>query len=173
MIVEVLVAKIASAGAAASSRRNKSRLSSSRSGPFSCTNCARATASSSEGTKRRRSSEAPGARPTACIAGHCAATVSCRAASAPGAGSLAATSRPRARKAVAQLAPMTPVPTTATAGCPIRSSLHSNVLPSCEAFLLKWKRIQDGNCIYGMLEGDVAAAFGLKHSPGLVRGGDF
>jgi hypothetical protein len=110
MIVDVLEASGASGGAASSRRRKRSRLMSSRSGPFSCTKPASATASSGEAANRRRSVDAPGDRPICCIAGHCASTVLRSASSAPGAGSLATTSMPRARKAVAQLAPMTPAP---------------------------------------------------------------
>src|SRR5712664_3762572 len=58
--------------------------------------------------------EAPEASPNRCIAGHAAATKRFSAASAPGATSVATTSRPLARNSVAQLAPMTPVPIMAS-----------------------------------------------------------
>src|SRR3989440_5641693 len=54
--------------------------------------------------------EAPDARPSRSNAGHAAATNRLSAASAPGATSVATTSRPLARKSADQLAPMTPVP---------------------------------------------------------------
>ena len=103
-----------SAGQNSAMAVNKARLASSRSGPFSCTNAAPASAASSVGATRRRSSPAPSDRPIRCITGQWAATASRSRASAPGAGSHAATSIPRARKALHQLAPITPVPIMAT-----------------------------------------------------------
>ena len=110
VIVDVLVASGESAGAASSSLRNRSRLTSRRSGPFSWTKSTPATASSGDATNRRRSGDAPGESPICSMAAHCAATVRRNACSAPASGSVAITSMPRARNAVAQLAPMTPVP---------------------------------------------------------------
>ena len=110
VMVEELVARMASGSAAASRAAKTSRFNASRSGPFSWTNSAASTAPSGVEQKRSRPGEAPGARPIASIAGHCRAMVARNAASASGAGSLAVTSRPRARKQVAQLAPITPVP---------------------------------------------------------------
>src|ERR1700722_9242399 len=52
-------------------------------------------------------------RPLALRAGHAASTNLCRFFSASGAGSVATTSKPRARNSAAQLAPITPVPTIA------------------------------------------------------------
>ena len=111
---EELDASKVAGGAAASMRRNRSILMSIRSGPFSCTKSASATASSSRSWKRSRSGDAPSASPKRVIVGQCCATASRRRASAPGEGSVASTSRPRARKYAVQLAPMTPVATTAT-----------------------------------------------------------
>src|SRR5690606_15653780 len=64
-------------------------------------------------TKRRRSSEAPGARPCRSSAGQALARRLRSAASAPGAGSQAITSRPWARARAIQPAPITPVPRAA------------------------------------------------------------
>src|SRR4051812_7022093 len=60
-----------------------------------------------------RSRVAPGVRPIVVSAGHASSTYFRRLASALGAGSVATTSKPRARYCAAQLAPMTPVPTMA------------------------------------------------------------
>src|SRR6266478_5680876 len=60
-----------------------------------------------------RSRDAPGARPIMVSAGHASSTYFRKLASAFGAGSVATTSKPRARYCAAQLAPMTPVPTIA------------------------------------------------------------
>src|ERR1700737_787049 len=61
-----------------------------------------------------RAGEAPGASPIRLRAGQKSMTRLRKRASAPCAGSVATTSKPLARKQAAQLAPMTPVPTTAT-----------------------------------------------------------
>ena len=58
--------------------------------------------------------EAPSTRPSSVRIGQCAATSARSRSSAPGDGSVATTSSPWARKCATQLAPMTPVPTTAT-----------------------------------------------------------
>src|SRR5215467_11120126 len=63
--------------------------------------------------KLRRSRDAPGERPTIVSAGHASSTYFRRFASAFGAGSVAITSKPRAKYCAAQLAPITPVPTIA------------------------------------------------------------
>src|SRR5215470_12795928 len=63
--------------------------------------------------KLRRSRDAPGDRPISVSAGHASSTYLRRFASAFGAGSVATTSKPRARYWAAQLAPITPVPTIA------------------------------------------------------------
>src|SRR5438094_9004086 len=65
------------------------------------------------GVKVRRSRAAPGERPMASSCPHASSTYLRRLASALGAGSVATTSKPRARYCAAQLAPMTPVPTIA------------------------------------------------------------
>ncbi len=96
---EELLARTVPGGAAASRTANSRSFSSGRSGPFSCTNSASATASARSGVNdSRRWSAATAARSRS---------------SAPGAGSLATTRCPWERKSVAQDAPMTPVPTTA------------------------------------------------------------
>src|SRR5258706_11253744 len=61
-----------------------------------------------------RAGEASGASPIRLRAGQKLLTRLRKRASAPSAGSVATTSKPLARKQAAQLAPMTPVPTTAT-----------------------------------------------------------
>src|SRR5258708_39941641 len=63
--------------------------------------------------KLRRSRDAPGERPMASSSSHASSTYLRSFASASGAGSVATTSKPRARYCAAQLAPMTPVPTMA------------------------------------------------------------
>src|ERR1700751_4639790 len=63
---------------------------------------------------KRRSREPSGEIPRAVKSFHAASMYRRRLASAFGAGSVATTSRPRARYRAAQLAPMTPVPTIAT-----------------------------------------------------------
>ena len=65
------------------------------------------------GVKDRRSRDAPGERPMAASSSHASSTYWRSLASASGAGSVATTSKPRARYWAAQLAPMTPVPTMA------------------------------------------------------------
>ena len=111
---ELLLASSTCGGTAASIRAYRSALRSARSGPFSCTKSQPSSARSRAGSKRRRSSEEPSARPMRSNAGQWRCTASRRRCSAPGAGSVAVTSRLRARKKAAQLAPMTPVPTMPT-----------------------------------------------------------
>src|SRR5215467_2519430 len=62
-------------------------------------------------TKRRRSRDAPGVRPITVSCSQASSMYLRKFASAFGAGSVATTSKPRARYCAAQLAPMTPVPT--------------------------------------------------------------
>jgi hypothetical protein len=87
MMVEELDARTAPTGAAASSSANRCRLKSSRSGPFSCTNCASATAAPADPHTVNRSSEAPSASPSPCITGQIRASSKRNSASASGAGS--------------------------------------------------------------------------------------
>src|SRR5206468_9790294 len=63
--------------------------------------------------KLKRSLDAPEDRPMFVRSGQASSTYLRKLASAFGAGSVATTSNPRARYCVAQLAPMTPVPTIA------------------------------------------------------------
>src|SRR6266702_323186 len=63
--------------------------------------------------KLKRSRDAPFERPMLVRSGHASSTYLRKLASALGAGSVATTSKPRARYWAAQLAPMTPVPTMA------------------------------------------------------------
>ena len=109
-----LDASTTSGRAAASSTANSACLTSSRSGPFSWTKSASATASAGSAVNVSRSGEAPSTNPIRSSVGQCAATSARSRSSAPGAGSVATTWRPRARKCAAQLAPITPVETTAT-----------------------------------------------------------
>jgi len=111
---EELEASKALGGVFASISANSFILKASRSGPFSCTKSASLTARLSSGVNFRRSIDAPGDRPSAVSAGQAASTYLKSACSAPGAGSVATTSSPWARKHAAQLPPITPVPTIAT-----------------------------------------------------------
>src|SRR6266566_9186912 len=63
--------------------------------------------------KLKRSRDAPEDRPMFVRSGQASSTYLRKLASAFGAGSVATTSKPRARYCAAQLAPMTPVPTIA------------------------------------------------------------
>src|SRR6185503_10055485 len=108
-----LEAMIESIGVAASMSANNFILKSGRSGPFSWTKSALDNASFMLVVKLRRLGEAPRDRPMALSCSHASSTYLCRLASALGAGSVAITSKPRARYCAAQLAPMTPVPTMA------------------------------------------------------------
>lgn len=92
-----LDAMIASGGVASSMSANSPTFSSGRSGAFSWTKSASATASRMSGVNRRRSGEVPGSAPSAAAASHAPATYALSASSAPGAGSVAVTSKPRAR----------------------------------------------------------------------------
>src|SRR6266853_1545122 len=109
-----LEAMIESGGVASSMSANSLILKSGRSGPFSWTRSAFASASFMFAVKVRRFRDAPGERPMASSCSHASSTYLRRLASALGAGSVATTSNPRARYCAAQLAPMTPVPTIAT-----------------------------------------------------------
>src|ERR1700722_8069542 len=89
-------------------------LKSIRSGPFSWTRSTPLTAVARSAANVSLDWDAPGPRPNLLSAGHAASTNRFRAPSAFGATSVAATSRPFARKRAVQLAPMTPVPMMAT-----------------------------------------------------------
>src|SRR3954447_4383536 len=108
-----LDAMIESTGVAASISANNLILKSGRSGPFSWTRSAFDKAAFMSRVKLSLSRDAFGERPMAVSAGHASSMYLRRFASAFGAGSVAITSRPRARNSAAQLAPMTPVPTMA------------------------------------------------------------
>src|SRR5712672_938985 len=108
-----LDAIIESGGVASSMSANNLILKSGRSGPFSWTKSACASALFIVEVKANRSRLAPGERPISVRAGHASSTYLRRLASALGAGSVAITSNPRARYCAAQLAPITPVPTIA------------------------------------------------------------
>src|SRR5277367_1989176 len=88
-------------------------LKSGRSGPFSCTKSAFDSAAFISVVKLKRSRDAPGERPMLVSTFQASSTYLRRFASASGAGSVATTSNPRARYCADQLAPITPVPTTA------------------------------------------------------------
>src|SRR6266700_8055467 len=113
VIPDELEAISESGGVASSMSANSLILKSGRSGPFSWTKSAFDKASFILDVKLRRSFEAPGVRPMIVICFHASSTYLRKLASALGAGSVATTSNPRARYWVAQLAPMTPVPTMA------------------------------------------------------------
>src|SRR6266481_245815 len=81
-----------------------------RSGPFSWTRSASATACASAAVNFRFDCDAPGERPNRLSAGQAVSTNFLSEASAFGATSVAVTSRPLARNRADQLAPMTPVP---------------------------------------------------------------
>ena len=113
VIPDELEAMIESGGVAASMSAKSFILNSGRSGAFSWTKSACASASFMSDVKDRRSRDAPGERPMASSSPHASSTYLRRLASAFGAGSVATTSKPCARYWAAQLAPMTPVPTMA------------------------------------------------------------
>src|SRR6266481_1680017 len=88
-------------------------LKSGRSGAFSWTRSAFESASFMSVAKLKRSRDAPEERPMLVRSAQASSTYLCKLASAFGPGSVATTSKPRARYSAAQLAPMTPVPTIA------------------------------------------------------------
>src|SRR5713101_3242283 len=102
-----------STGAAASMSANNFILKSGRSGPFSWTRSACDSAFFISVVNVRRSRDAPLERPMLVRSFQASSMYLRRFASAFGAGSVAMTSKPRARYSAAQLAPMTPVPTMA------------------------------------------------------------
>src|SRR5215468_7535556 len=114
VIPEELDAMIESGGVALSMSANNLILKSGRSGPFSWTKSAFDKASFILEVKLSRSRAAPGERPTSVSCSHASSTYLRKLASAFGAGSVATTSKPRARYWAVQLAPMTPAPTMAT-----------------------------------------------------------
>src|SRR6266436_5590530 len=81
-----------------------------RSGPFSWTRSASATACASAAVNFRFDCDAPGERPNRLSAGQAVSTNFLSAASAFGAISVATTCSPLARNSALQLAPITPVP---------------------------------------------------------------
>src|ERR1700710_379222 len=81
-----------------------------RSGPFSWTRSAPASAFARSGVKLRFDCDAPGDRPNRLSAGQAVSTNFFSAASAFGATSVAVTCSPLARNSAVQLAPITPVP---------------------------------------------------------------
>src|ERR1700757_3828955 len=81
-----------------------------RSGPFSWTRSASATACASAAVNFRFDCDAPGDRPRRLSAGQAVSTKFLSAASAFGAMSVATTCSPLARNSAVQLAPITPVP---------------------------------------------------------------
>src|SRR5258708_2788026 len=101
-------------------------------------------ASSRSEVNFRRCGEAPGASPSIVTPSHAPSTYDRSAASAPGAGSVAVTSKAWARKCVAQLAPMVPVPTIATR-C---TSSFENI---CYSFYFGWSSAPapDGCTLFG------------------------
>jgi len=125
---------------AASRRRSTARFNSSRSGAFSCTNSAPASAASGSAWKVSACCRGAASIGASCARlGQAAATKWRRKVSACGAGSLAATSSPRDRKNAAQLAPIVPAPMTATrriAGCCGRSAMPAPFCASTAAAAL-------------------------------------
>ena len=105
---------IESSGVTSSMCANNFILKSGRSGPFSWTKSAVANACFESLVKLKRSRDAPGDRPISSSCPQASSTYLRKLASAFGAGSVATTSNPRAKYCAAQLAPITPVPTTAT-----------------------------------------------------------
>jgi hypothetical protein len=103
-----------STSVASSMSANNFILKSGRSGPFSCTKSACASACPMSLVKVKRSRDAPGDRPISSSCSQASSTYLRKLASAFGAGSVATTSNPRAKYCAAQLAPITPVPTSAT-----------------------------------------------------------
>src|SRR6478672_5170676 len=84
-----------------------------RSGPFSWTRSASATACASAAVNFKFDCDAPGERPNRLSAGQAVSTNFLSEASAFGAMSVATTCSPLARNSAVQLAPITPVPTMA------------------------------------------------------------
>lgn len=126
---EVEEAMTAASGAAASISASIDCLTSRRSGPFSCTKSALATASARLGAKVRLSCT---------VVVHASASApmfdTClrKRSSAPSAGSNAVTVCPAARNPVAQAAPMTPVPMIAT----LRAAFDETGTASAEVMAL-------------------------------------
>jgi hypothetical protein len=89
---------------------------------------ASATQASTLSKKRRRCIEASAARPLACKAGQALATRWRKAASAPGAGSQACTSRPWARARATQPLPITPLPRAAKVLISVMKGMFSSAL---------------------------------------------
>ncbi len=114
-------ARMAPAGAAASSFWNRSILTSTRSGPLSITSSVPCTASSIDAALLTRFAAASGslARPwraTSCS--DCAISAGA-AASALGSGSQMRTSQPLRENTLAQARPISPTPTSPTVGMPL------------------------------------------------------
>src|SRR5262252_1116210 len=107
---EELDATITSGGSSSSSCPYSFCLKSIRSGPFSWTRSTPATACARSAVNLRFDCDAPGDRPNRLSAGQALSTNLRSEASAFGAGSVATTCNPLARKSEAQLAPITPVP---------------------------------------------------------------
>src|ERR1700720_1349028 len=105
-----LDAMITSRGSLWSSSPKSFCLKSIRSGPFSCTRSALATACASAGVNDRFDCDAPIEKPNRLSAGQAVSTNVLSAASASGATSVATTCSPLARNSAVQLAPITPVP---------------------------------------------------------------
>src|SRR5262245_12942879 len=152
---EELEAMIVSDLAARETLASRPRFRSSFSGALSWMKSASATAFSRSGSKPRRCWLAPGARPTRSSAGQALATLARSLPSAPGAGSVATTSRPWARQRAAQPLPITLVPTilkrcTAVAVCSlIAVVLERSVALSQAEFLPRLCRRQHARAEQG------------------------
>src|SRR3984893_5302030 len=125
---EELDAMRESVGVTASMSAYSLILKSGRSGPFSCTKSAFDSAAFMSVVKLRRSRDAPGERPMPVSTFQASSTYLRRFASALGAGSVATTSKPRARYCAAQLAPDAPVPTTAMRRTALFKAMISDLL---------------------------------------------
>ena len=114
-------ARIAPAGAAASSFWNRSILTSTRSGPLSITSSVPCTASSSDAALLTRFAAAAGslARPWRATSCSDCAIKAGAAASALGSGSQMRTSQPLRENTLAQARPISPTPTSPTVGMPL------------------------------------------------------
>src|SRR3954462_776111 len=134
-IAEVEEARIASRGAAASSSAKIRRLSSTRSGPFSCTRSTPATASVSDGATETRAAAPAGASTMPAAAGSSSPSRMRRgaASSASGLGSDRRTSQPTRAKTMAQERPMRPEPPMAAVGMISSSLLLARRFPSPHA----------------------------------------
>ena len=121
----------------AASDRISGRFTSSSSGALSWIQSTRAANPSAESAHVRRDGSAPGNSPSLAADGQALRTADPSLSDAPGAGSQATTSWPRASARTAQPAPMTPVPTTPMVRGSITGTCLSTRLPDQPIFRVR------------------------------------